>query len=107
MQIHELKCDPGPFEDFRTGLKRYEVRKDDRGFAVGDLLLLRKTQLVLHPASDPTVEPTHEVEFGLVRHYLSGGQYGIEEGYCVLGVDRVTLAVSPPSMHDQEENNDG
>ncbi|MFN3652593.1 MAG: ASCH/PUA domain-containing protein [Armatimonadota bacterium] len=41
-QMHELKIWPEYFEAIRTGKKTFEVRKDDRGFQVGDLLLLRE-----------------------------------------------------------------
>jgi len=38
---HNLKCWPGPFAAVASGLKTFEVRKDDRPYAVGDTLLLR------------------------------------------------------------------
>lgn len=42
-QIHELKTDPEAFEAQRDGRKTSEIRKDDRGFRVGDEVLLRET----------------------------------------------------------------
>ena len=39
---HELKCWPEPFEQMSSGAKTAEFRRDDRGFAVGDMLLLRE-----------------------------------------------------------------
>lgn len=42
MRTHELKTWPGPFEDVVAGRKTHEVRKDDRGFEVGDTLVLRE-----------------------------------------------------------------
>jgi len=41
-RIHELKTWPEPFEAILQGRKRHEVRRDDRGFAVGDLLHLKE-----------------------------------------------------------------
>ncbi|AEI76517.1 hypothetical protein CNE_1c11620 [Cupriavidus necator N-1] len=41
--IHELKCDEEPFADLLSGRKACEVRRDDRGYEVGDLLRLRET----------------------------------------------------------------
>ncbi len=42
MTLHELKCWPGYFEAIKSGAKNFEVRRDDRRFAVGDALLLRE-----------------------------------------------------------------
>ncbi len=40
--IHELKCWPEPFELIRLGIKRFEVRVDDRNYSGGDVLVLRE-----------------------------------------------------------------
>lgn len=39
---HELKIWPQHFADIASGLKRYEVRKNDRVFQLGDELHLRE-----------------------------------------------------------------
>lgn len=40
--IHEIKTLPRYFEAVISGSKPFEVRKDDRGFCVGDLVRLRE-----------------------------------------------------------------
>ena len=39
-KVHELKIWPEHFTDILNGIKKYEVREDDRGFGLGDRLLL-------------------------------------------------------------------
>ena len=40
--IHELKVWPAYYERLVDGTKTFEVRKDDRGYQVGDVLVLRE-----------------------------------------------------------------
>ena len=40
MKTHNLKIEPEYFEDILSGLKTFEIRKDDRGFGVEDELTL-------------------------------------------------------------------
>ena len=44
--IHELKCHPGYFARLADGSKTFDVRRDDRGYQSGDVLVIR--------AFDPT-----------------------------------------------------
>jgi len=41
-RTHELKCQPPHFAAVAAGRKTVEIRRDDRGFAVGDILDLRE-----------------------------------------------------------------
>lgn len=41
--IHELKCEDKFFRDMWHGLKRFEIRKNDRDFQDCDVLWLRET----------------------------------------------------------------
>ncbi len=47
MRIHDLKSWPAFFEHVRAGTKTFELRRDDRGFDVGDKLLIREWDPVL------------------------------------------------------------
>ena len=40
--IHDIKCWPEYFQAVKSGIKPFELRKDDRGYAVGDILHLRE-----------------------------------------------------------------
>lgn len=76
---HGLKTWPKFFGAVMAGVKTFEVRKDDRGFAVGDTLRLEEW--------DPeTGEYTGSLLLKHVTYVLPGGQFGIEPGYVVLGL---------------------
>lgn len=40
MKTHDLKILPEYFEAVTSGMKTFELRKDDRGFATGDHVVL-------------------------------------------------------------------
>jgi hypothetical protein len=46
---HELKIAPQFFKQVLDGSKRYEVRKNDRNFAVGDEIVLKEYQTITPP----------------------------------------------------------
>jgi hypothetical protein len=82
MTTHELKTWPLYFRAVANGSKPFEVRKDDRGFAVGDVLWLREWD----PA---TQEYTGDECRAEVTYVLRDYAPAIGEGYAVLGVEKI------------------
>lgn len=80
MKTHELKTWPQFFEAAQSGEKNFEVRLNDRDFQRGDLLLLR--EWCPRRESFTGREATRKVTY-----ILNGGQFGVEEGYCVMGME--------------------
>ena len=76
---HELKCDANPFALVWGGHKRFEVRKDDRGFRCNDFLLLREHSRV----DDEGLYSGREIHC-VITCIIRG--YGLREGYVVLGI---------------------
>lgn len=77
--VHELKTWPEYFAEVWSDAKTFEVRKADRNFAVGDCLALCEW--------DPKTQAyTERIAFRTVTYRLDGGQFGIESGFCVLGL---------------------
>lgn len=74
---HELKCWPGPFEGVATGRKTFEVRRDDRGFDVGDELWLR--------CWDPVTREYTGREVTRRVVWVERG-WGMPAGMCVMGL---------------------
>jgi len=78
MKVHELKTWPQYFDEVASGMKPFEFRKNDRGFAVGDILLLQRF--------DPELSEYTGAEITAIVIYVLEGFPGIEAGYCVLGI---------------------
>ena len=75
---HELKTWPEYFEEVWNGNKTFELRKNDRKFEAGDILVLREYD----PASGTYLRET-------IRHVdyvLNGPCFGLEEGYCIMSI---------------------
>jgi hypothetical protein len=76
---HKLKTLTRHFEDIRKGAKKAEARFNDRGFQIGD-------SLVLQEWDERRKEYTgREMEME-VTHILEGAQFGIEDGFCVMSI---------------------
>lgn len=87
MTEHVLKCWPVYFDALKSGLKNFEVRRDDRGFQKGDTLVFQRThEKHLHQVQyNYHGKPEHELRF-TINWVLTGGQFGIEPGYVVLAL---------------------
>lgn len=78
--IHELKIKPEYFQAVWNGQKRAELRKDDRDYKVGDLLVLKEWDGEKHTGSVVAVRVTH-----ILRNCP---EYGLADGYCILSIAR-------------------
>jgi hypothetical protein len=78
---HDLKTWPAEFAAVEAGVKRFEWRKNDRGFEVGDVLRLQEY--------DPDREQhTHRETVVDVTYLLRGPLFGVPEGYVVMSIRR-------------------
>lgn len=85
--IHDLKTWPPFFQAVLEGSKTFELRQDDRGFQVGDVLLLREFDNFRSQYSGRWVRR-------LVSYKMESASFqGIEKGFCILG-----LGVLPPEI---------
>jgi hypothetical protein len=85
-QYHILKTDPEVFQAALSGAKTFEIRLNDRGYAVGDVLGLRETK---HTGAEmragaPLVYTGRECQ-RFVSHVLTG--YGLADGWCCLSFE--------------------
>lgn len=88
-KVHELKILPEYYKAVRMGEKKFELRKDDRGFNVGDHVHLKKW--------DPAGGYTGEVLMAEITYILRGvPRYGLCDGYCILSLGKTIEAYERP-----------
>lgn len=80
MRTHNLKVWPEFFADLVSGAKPFEIRNDDRGYTVGDELVLEEYE------PDGEGRYTGRAILRVVTYKFPGGRMGIPEGVCVLGL---------------------
>jgi hypothetical protein len=91
MKTHELKTWPEPFRKVVKGDKRYEIRQNDRGFAVGDMLWLREW--------DPAVQEYTGADCqARVISMTTGGSWGLPQDLCVMSIE---VELDPEWHEDQ------
>lgn len=81
---HDLKVLTEYFNALIDGKKTFEIRKDDRNFEVGDTIELHEWS----PDSDNY--SGYSVVFR-ISYKLDGGGFGLEKGYCCLGLNQVFM----------------
>lgn len=81
--VHELKVWPAYFKALDERTKRFEVRKNDRDFKVGDVLWLREYDWNKDIIAD---RYTGRYMYLEITYILPGGQFGIEPGHVVMGL---------------------
>lgn len=89
--VHELKTDPALYDEVAAGTKTFEIRKDDRGFQVGDVLFLRRT---LHDGIDmragaPLVYTGESIKVAVVG-IMRGPVYGLVDGWVIMSIRSMT-----------------
>lgn len=78
-KVHELKCDPGPFQATYIGSKTFEVRVNDRDYKVGDTLHLREYDRITSTYTGRWVSKR-------VTYLLAGGSYGLPDNLVVMSL---------------------
>jgi hypothetical protein len=102
--VQDIKCWPEYFQAVWIGDKTFELRRDDRGYAVGDILHLKEWspgKPVGCPVGCP-LRHVHEWETppgytgreqtARVTYVFKGGSMGLKEGYVILSFERLQRA---------------
>lgn len=81
---HALKTWPVHFEAIESGIKNYEIRKDDRPFKVGETLLLQEW-------NNEKKEYTGKEIKKVISHILRDApEFGLKNGFAILGLKEET-----------------
>ena len=78
MKIHELKIKPEYFEAVRKNKKRFELRRDDRDFEVGDFINLKEFDNGEYTGRRTGMMP-------ILYILRNCPEYGLSDGYCIIG----------------------
>jgi hypothetical protein len=81
MKEHQLKTWQPWFNDTVAGKKKFEFRKDDRGFEVGDTLILR--------GYDPHSEKYVGGFWSFKVTYILRDAPGLPKDYCIMGIEEL------------------
>ena len=80
-KIHSLKIRDCYMADIASGSKNFELRKDDRGFEVGDLIHFTKVDGREFGRSECPFQ-----YYSITYILRDAEEYGLEKGYCILGI---------------------
>ena len=87
--VHELKTDPQPFQAVLDDQKTFELRQNDRNFKIGDELHLKETVYSsAEMVKGQPLEYTGRCIAVKVTFALYGPIYGLQDGWCVMGIVR-------------------
>ena len=80
-----LKTDPAVFQDVLEEKKTFEIRFNDRGYQVGDLIVLKETKFTGQQMGEgrPLIYTGREMQ-KQISYILSG--YGLQDGWVILGI---------------------
>lgn len=82
MNTHHVKIWPQWFEAVQTGLMTFQIRKDDRGYAVGDRLVLEE----LRPFTGEYTGRQVQRHVTYVMRGVDAEKVGLPIGLCILGI---------------------
>lgn len=94
-QEHRVKTLVPYWDAIERGDKTFDVRRDDRGYQRGDILVLEKYDAkdgyitFVPPGSTNSWDYEKQTLRRVITYVLTGGQFGIAPGYVVLGLKPV------------------
>lgn len=82
MVTHELKLLPEYYSYVESMVKTFELRKNDRNYQIGDILLLREWD-------DEDGYTGKSLYRKITYIFVGDGTYGLREGYVILSLEPI------------------
>ena len=79
-KVHVLKIYPEYYDDVANGIKTFELRKNDRDYQIGDIVLLNEY--------DSKTERYTGRICGFEIIYIYSGSIGLQPDYIILGIGK-------------------
>lgn len=84
--VHQIKLQSPYIDAVYSGKKTFEIRKNDRGYKVGDMIEFIPYDKVLDkPFRHPIIEKRYRIE------YIIYEGWGLEKGTCVFSIKEVDV----------------
>lgn len=83
---HALKTWPEYYKDIESGKKNFELRKFDRPFKPGDILLLQEWD---NKKSEYTGKELHRRVTYILAAPLDLDVFGLRGGFCIMGMEEI------------------
>lgn len=78
-RVHDLKVWQVYFEALKNGRKKFELRKMDRDFRVGDFLVLEEYDNENNHYTGRKIQ-------AIIDFMIIGAQFGVEKDYCCMSI---------------------
>ena len=96
-KTHDIKIASSYYEDIISGKKKFELRKNDRGYKVGDSLKMLEFADGKHTG--------RTIDADII--YMLEDYTGLEEGYCILGIDAKVFSGEVSETDTQQDETGG
>lgn len=89
MKLHELKIKHKYLIDIESGIKTFEIRKNDRDYQVGDLVHFIDLQDFTLNIYQPLIICNQNALYRIVYVLKDIPEYGLDIDYCIIGIKEI------------------
>lgn len=91
MKKHLLKLETKFFQDVEKGKKCFEVRRNDRDFKIGDVVMFKEIVYGNDPLEIETGRKTGEFVITYIFYGWQCMQFGVDRDFCVFQMEAINL----------------